>query len=85
MAEAIYLLCAFTSAAVAALLLRGYRASGQRLLLWSGLCFAAFFLNNGVLVLDKLVFPGADLSLPRALLALAGVTTLVYGLVTESA
>ena len=86
MAEAVYVLCALTSAACAALLLRGYRRSGHRLLFWSGLCFVALFLNNVMLVLDKVVYPGPqlDLSLVRTVFALLGVGTLLYGLIWES-
>ena len=86
MAEAVYVLCALTSAACAALLLRGYRRSGHRLLFWSGLCFVALFFNNLFLVLDKIVYPEptVDLSLVRTLFALLGVGTLLYGLIWES-
>jgi hypothetical protein len=84
MAEAVYMLCALTSATVAALLLRGYRHSGHRLLFWSGLCFVALFLNNVFLVLDKLVYPGVDLGLVRAGFALLGVATLLFGLIWEA-
>ena len=86
MAEAVYVLCALTSAACAALLLRGYRASGHRLLFWSGLCFVFLFLNNVFLVLDKIVYPSpaVDLSLLRSTFSLLGVGTLLYGLIWES-
>jgi Family of unknown function (DUF5985) len=84
MAEAVYLLCALTAAACAALLLRGYKRSGHRLLFWSGLCFVALFLNNVFLVLDKLVYPLVDLSLVRTGFALLGVGTLLYGLIWEA-
>ncbi|HET9450957.1 MAG TPA: DUF5985 family protein [Aggregicoccus sp.] len=85
MAEAVYVLCALTSAACAALLLRGYKRSGYRLLFWSGMCFVALFLNNLFLVLDKLVYPGVDLGLVRTCFAVLGVGTLLYGLIWESA
>ena len=39
MSEIVYLLCAATSALCAALLVRSYRRSRSRLLLWSCLCF----------------------------------------------
>jgi len=42
----VYLLCAITSAAASVLLLRGYARTRARLLFWSGLCFAFFFINN---------------------------------------
>jgi len=86
MAEAVYILCALTAAACAALLLRGYKRSGHRLLFWSGLCFVLLFLNNVLLVLDKVIYPGPqlDLSLVRSVVSLLGVGTLLYGLIWES-
>ena len=86
MAEAVYILCALTAAACAALLLRGYKRSGHRLLFWSGLCFVLLFLNNLLLVLDKVIYPGPqlDLSLVRSFVSLLGVGTLLYGLIWES-
>jgi hypothetical protein len=86
MAEAVYILCALTAAACAALLLRGYKRSGHRLLFWSGLCFVLLFLNNVLLVLDKVIYPGPqlDLSLVRSIVSLLGVGTLLYGLIWES-
>ena len=84
MAIAVYVLCALTSLACAVLLLRGYRTSRVRLLLWSGICFLGFFLNNVLLVVDVRIVPEADLSVWRSLPALAGLAVLVYGLVSES-
>jgi hypothetical protein len=80
----VYALCALTSLACAVLLLRGYRLSGSRLLLWSGLCFACFFLNNVVLIVDVRVLPEQDLSILRSLPSLVGIALLVFGLVWES-
>jgi hypothetical protein len=82
MAAVVYLLCALTSLGCAVLLLRGYRRSRARLLLWSGLCFAGLFLNNALLVLSTRV--GADLSVVRSFPAVVGVALLLYGLVFES-
>ena len=45
-AEAIYLLCAATSLAAAAMLLRQYRSRPSRLLLWSCIGFAGLAVNN---------------------------------------
>lgn len=85
MAEAVYILCALTSAACAVLLLRGYSRSGQRLLLWSGLCFVSLSLSNVLLFVDLvLIGPETDLSLLRISLALLGVATLLYGLIWDS-
>ncbi len=81
----VYALCALTSLACAVFLLRGYRKSGARLLLWSGLCFAFFFINNLILIVDVRILPEQDLSLVRSLPSLIGVALLIYGLVWESA
>jgi uncharacterized membrane protein len=80
----VYLLCGLTSLACAVLLLRGYARSQARLLLWSGLCFACFFINNVLLVVDVQVFPQHDLSVARSLPLVVGVTLLLYGLIWES-
>jgi heme/copper-type cytochrome/quinol oxidase subunit 4 len=80
----VYALCALTSIACAVLLLRGYRRSRVRLLLWSGLCFVGLALNNVVLFIDLRVLPETDLSLVRTLPAIAGVMILIYGLVWET-
>ncbi len=83
MAAAVYILCALTSTVCMALLLRGYFASRVRLLLWGGLCFAGLAANNVLLCIDLLVLPGIDLSLPRHLSALVGVSLLIYGFVWD--
>ena len=80
----VYGLCALTSLACAVLLLRGYRASGVRLLLWSGLCFGGFFLNNVLLIVDVRLVPETDLSVWRSMPVLAGLGVLIYGLVAET-
>lgn len=82
-AQIVYALCAVTACLCAALLLRAYARRGYRLLLWSGLCFAGLTINNLVLVLDKIVLPDIDLSLPRTLSALAAMILLIYGLVFD--
>ena len=84
MAAAVYLLCASTSTLCAFLLLRGYARSRLRLLLWSGLCFVGLALNNGLLVVDRLVVEERDLSTLRLVPAVVGVAVLVYGLVWET-
>ena len=80
----VYILCAATSLACAVLLLRGYRRSQVRLLLWSALCFACFALNNLLLIVDTRILPAHDLSVVRSLPSLAGIALLLYGLVWES-
>jgi hypothetical protein len=83
MAEAVYILCALTSLACAVLLLRAWRRTRLRLLLWSGLCFAWLVINNLVLFADWVLFPELDLSLVRSATALAGVSTLLFGLIWD--
>ena len=71
-------LCAF-------LLLRGYARVRQRLLLWSGLCFAGLMVSNAVLFFDLAVVP-AEISLYTWRLAIAAgsMLLLLYGLIFES-
>jgi hypothetical protein len=84
MAEAIYVLCALTSALCALLLLRAFARTRVRLLFWSALCFLGLTLNNALLFIDLVVWPGEDLSLVRGLAALLALAVLVFGLVGES-
>ncbi len=85
MAFTIYSLCALTSLACAWLLLASYRRTAYRLLFWSGWSFVAMTVNNLFLVLDKIVFPGPDISfLPvRLIAALVSMLLLLYGLIYE--
>jgi hypothetical protein len=80
---AVYLLCLLTSGVCTALLVRGYRRNRTRMLLWSAACFALLAVNNLLVVLDILVFPNIDLSLPRNFVNLAAVCTLLYGFIWE--
>lgn len=84
MAEAVYLLCAGTSAACALLLLRAHHRTGTSLLMWSGLCFVGLALNNAILVIDLILVPDVDLSTWRLVPAAVGVALLLYGLVWKS-
>jgi hypothetical protein len=86
MAEAVYILCALTSAACAVMLLRGYLRSRARFLLWSSLCFLALLGNNVLLVIDKVVVPDRTVFDPawRAAVALVGLSLLVYGLIWDA-
>ncbi len=84
MGEAVYILCALTSAACAVLLLRGYRKSGAKLLLWSSVCFFGLCLNNVFLFVDIVVFPEMNLLLLRSGTALASLLFLLFGLVWSS-
>ncbi len=80
MAEAVYLLCALTSAACCGLLVRGYFASRARFLFWCALSFAGWAANNALLVIDLVALPDRDLSLARTILAVIAIVVLLYGL-----
>jgi len=84
MAPAVYVLCFLTSLICAVLLLRAYSQSRARLLLWSGLCFVGFALNNALLFVDQIVIPTQDLYLLRTAPAFIGLLLLLYGLIWEA-
>jgi hypothetical protein len=86
MAEAVYVLCALTSVACAAMLLRGYFRSRTRLLLWSSLCFVGLMINNLILFFDKVIFPDVELVSAswRVAPALIGLALLLFGLIWDS-
>jgi hypothetical protein len=83
LAVLVYSLCAGAALLCSLLLLRAYRQTGTRLLLWSTVCFAFLALNNLLVMLDLVILTNADLFLYRTISALAGVSALVYGLVWE--
>ncbi|NOJ92926.1 hypothetical protein D7W82_34035 [Corallococcus sp. CA049B] len=83
MAEAVYILCALTSLACAVLLLRAWRRTRGKLLLYSGLCFAVFTLNNMLLFADLVLVPTMDLSLARTGTSLVGASVLLFGLIWD--
>jgi cytochrome bd-type quinol oxidase subunit 2 len=81
---AIYVLCLLASGACAWLLLRGYRRSGTRLLLWTGICFFFLCLNSVAVLFDILILPHHDLQAWRHASSFLAVTVLLFGLVWES-
>jgi hypothetical protein len=83
-AEVTYLLCAFTALACALLLLRGFIETRVRLLLWSGVCFAALTMENALLYVDKAIVPDVDLTALRMGIALTGLLCLVLALTLHS-
>ncbi len=80
----VYILCAATSMVCALLLLRGYRRSHVRLLLWSAVCFLGLALNNALLVIDLRMGTAIDLSVWRMVPAIIGAGALLYSLVWEA-
>jgi hypothetical protein len=83
LAEIVYAFCALTALLCAWMLLRHYRRSRYRLLLWSGLCFVFLTLSNVMLVLDKTT-PTIDLSSWRMSTAFVGMLILIYGLINDA-
>ncbi len=84
MTEAVYILCALTSAACSALLLRAWRRTALRLLLYSGLCFLWLAVNNVILCVDLMLMPEMDMRLARTVSSLMGAGTLLYGLIWDA-
>jgi hypothetical protein len=80
---AVYLLCFATSSACALLLRRSYARTGARLLLWSAMCFLLLAVNNLLVVIDLLILPEVDFSLPRILLSLGAVSILLFGFIWD--
>jgi hypothetical protein len=84
MAAVVYILCSVTSAVCALLLIRGYVRSRTRLLMWSAACFVLLCFNNLLLVADRLIWTGTDLSIARGATGLAALVVLVAGLVWDA-
>ena len=83
MATGVYLLCALTSALCAVLLLREYRRSRARLLLWSSISFFGFAISNALAFADFVIFPQVDMWQIRPALTALAVAALLYGLVWD--
>ena len=80
----VYSLCLLASALCAGLLLRSWRQSRSRLLLWTATAFVFLALNNLFLVLDMVVFPSVFLWPWRQASSLLAVGVLVYGFIWEA-
>jgi hypothetical protein len=79
----VYTVALLTSLVCAFLLVRSYRRSRTRLLLWTAGCFALLALNNFLVVLDLLVLRDINLVLLRHLASLAAVCVLLFGFIWE--
>ncbi len=75
------LLCFAVSAACAILLLRAWRRTKLRLLMFSGLGFSGIALNNLLLVVDASAV--SDLSIWRETPTLIGLGIFIWGLIGE--
>lgn len=83
MAAAVYILGALVTFICAVLLLKGYLAGRQRLLLWSSLCFFGLAISNLLVFLDLIIFPDINLYRFRLISAAVSMLLLVYGLIWE--
>ncbi len=80
-----YILCALVSLLCAVMLLRGYFHGRQRLLLWSGLCFAGWTIANILVFVDLIVLPQIDLYPARLIVTAVSVLILFLGMIWEGA
>ena len=83
-ASLVYLLCFLAALGCALLLFRAYAHSGSRLLLWTGLGFAALTLNNLLLVIDLVLWQGLDLWVFRQVTAAVAIGIFLYGFLWEA-
>lgn len=79
----VYGLCLLTSVICAGLLLKSYRASRSKLLLYTALGFGLLAANNLFLVADLVVFPQVNLWFFRQTALVAAVAVLLYGFTQE--
>jgi hypothetical protein len=79
----VYLLCLLTSLSCCLLLIRNYRRSRNKVLLWTAACFVLLAVDNLLVVLDLILLPNIDLILLRLLATLLAVSTLIIGFVRE--
>jgi hypothetical protein len=84
MAIFVYGVCLLTACACALLLTRAYRATQNRLLFWSALCFWGLSVTNALAVVDLFIVPQRDLYLARLGAGLLSVVVLLYGMVWEA-
>jgi len=80
---ALYVLTIVTMLACSALLLRAYFKVRNRLLLWSGLCFAGLTIHNLLVLTDMVLLPSVDLFTYRLATTAISLSLLLFGLVWE--
>ncbi len=79
----VYLLCFLTSLSCCLLLIRSYRRTKSKVLLWTAACFVLLAIDNLLVVFDLILLPNVDLLMPRLLATLLAVSTLIIGFVWE--
>jgi hypothetical protein len=85
MPEASYIICAITSLTSGVLLARSYRQNQNRLLFWTSVFFFGMVVNNILLLVDRLIGPQVDWSVPPNVVMLVSVAALLYGLIWDGA
>jgi len=82
----LFALVAISSLTCTVLLFRGYVRQRVQLLFWSALCFVGLTVNNILVFVDLVIWPGpeVDLRIPRLLASFAGLSCLVYGLIWKT-
>jgi hypothetical protein len=83
LANILYFICLISSLVCMVLLLRGYRRTGMRLLLWSGICFVCLSASNLVLFVD-VQNPELDLHAYRLGLSMIAGFVLMFGFIWEA-
>jgi hypothetical protein len=79
----VYFLCFLTSGLCAYLLVVAFARRGDRLLLWSAICFCLLAANNLLVFIDIILLPSTDLTGWRSLTAFLAVTILLFGFIWE--
>ena len=80
----LYITAILSSLACTVLLFRGYERRRIPLMMWSAICFAGLTINNVALFLDLVIFPDINLRLLRLVPALAGLSALLYGFISDA-
>ena len=83
MTSALYVLNCLTMLLCSVLLLRAYFNVRRRLLLWSGLSFAAFTVTNAFVIVDVVMYRDIDFYTWRLGWGALGATLILVGLVWE--
>jgi len=81
--DALYSVCFLTSLSCCLLLIRSYRRTGSKVLLWGAACFVLLAIDNLFVIVDLIVLPMIDLSPLRLFVTLLAVSTLLFGFVRE--
>lgn len=82
-APIVYFLCFLSSGLCAYLLVAAFRRRGEKLLLYSAICFCLLALNNLLVFVDIVVLPQIDLTLWRTLASVMAIAILLYGFIWE--